>query len=69
MSPFRSFNDNLFDTKCPGMGKNKTKKKKQIVARFFFTGGLVALQSRLTNKKGTSHSKFQSNEPFSKFLR
>ena len=32
-------------------------------------GGLVALQSLSTIKKGTSHSNFQLNEPFSKFLR
>jgi hypothetical protein len=32
-------------------------------------GGLVALQSLSTIKKGTIHSNFQSNEPFSKFLR
>ena len=30
---------------------------------------LVAFQSLSTIKKGTSHSNFQSNEPFSKFLR
>ena len=30
---------------------------------------LVAFQSLLTIKKGTSHCNFQSNEPFSKFLR
>jgi hypothetical protein len=32
-------------------------------------GGLVTLQSLSTIKKGTSHSDFQSNEPFSNFLR
>ena len=32
-------------------------------------GGLVALQSLSTIKMGTSHSNFQSNELFSKFLR
>ena len=31
-------------------------------------GGLVALQSLSTIKKGTSHFNVQSNEPFSKFL-
>jgi hypothetical protein len=31
-------------------------------------GVLVAFQSLLTIKNGTSHSNFQSNEPFSKFL-
>ena len=30
---------------------------------------LVAFQSLSTIKKGTSHSNFQLNEPFSKFLR
>jgi hypothetical protein len=32
-------------------------------------GGLVALQSLSTIKKGTSPLNFQSNEPFLKFLR
>ena len=32
-------------------------------------GVLVAFQSLLTIKKGTSHFNFQSNEPFLKFLR
>ena len=32
-------------------------------------GVLAAFQSLLTIKKGTSYSNFQSNEPFSKFLR
>ena len=32
-------------------------------------GVLVAYQSLLTIKKGTSHSNFQLNEPLSKFLR
>jgi hypothetical protein len=32
-------------------------------------GGLVALQLLLTIKEGTSHSNFQSNEAFLKFLR
>ena len=32
-------------------------------------GGVVALQSLLTNKKDTIPFNFQSNEPFSKFLR
>ena len=32
-------------------------------------GGLVALQSLSNIKKGTSRSNFQSNEPFSNFLR
>jgi hypothetical protein len=31
-------------------------------------GVLVAFESLLTIKKGTCHSNFQSNEPFSKFL-
>ena len=31
-------------------------------------GVLVTFQSRSTIKKGTSHSNFQSNEHFSKFL-
>ena len=31
-------------------------------------GGLVALLSLSTIKKGTSHFNFQSSEPFSKFL-
>jgi hypothetical protein len=31
-------------------------------------GVLVAFQSLSTIKEGTSHSKFQLNEPFSKFL-
>ena len=32
-------------------------------------GVLAAFQSLSTIKKGTSHSNFQSNKPFSKFLR
>jgi hypothetical protein len=32
-------------------------------------GVLAAFQSLWTIKKGTSYSNFQSNEPFSKFLR
>jgi hypothetical protein len=32
-------------------------------------GELVAVQSLSTIKKDTGHSNFQSNEPFSKFLR
>ena len=32
-------------------------------------GGLVTLQPLLINKNGTSPFNFQSNEPFSKFLR
>ena len=31
--------------------------------------GLVTFQSLSTIKKGTSHSNFQSNEPFLKFIR
>jgi hypothetical protein len=32
-------------------------------------GRLVAFQSLSATEKGTSHFNFQSNEPFSKFLR